>query len=135
LVDILIPNESETTTITGLPSESREEIEAAAAVLMAAGVGSVILTLGEEGAFLAQEGTTRHIPGLIVERVVDTTAAGDAFVGGLAMAIGEGKSITEAVLWGNAAGALAVTRAGAQPSLPIRNEVETLLGQATAKGR
>ena len=135
LVDILIPNESETTTITGLPTGSQEEIESAAADLLAAGVSSVILTLGEKGAFIAQEGTTRHIPALIVEQVVDTTAAGDAFVGGLATAIGEGKSITEAVSWGNATGALAVTRAGAQPSLPIRKEVEKLLDQATSAGR
>ncbi len=135
LVDILVPNESETATITGLPSGSLEEIESAAADLMAAGVGSVILTLGEKGAFLAQEGKTRHMPAFIVERVVDTTAAGDAFVGGLATAIGEGKSILEAVSWGNAAGSLAVTRAGAQPSLPIRDEVKMLLGQTTAEGQ
>ena len=129
LVDILIANESETATITGLSIESQEEMGTAAAELMAAGVGSVILTLGEKGAFLAQKGAARHFPPFAVDQVVDTTAAGDAFVGGLASAIGEGKSIMEAVTWGNAAGALAVTRAGAQPSLPIREEVERLLAR------
>jgi ribokinase len=129
LVDILIPNESETATITALSIESQEEMGAAAAELMAAGVGSVILTLGERGAFLAQKGATRHFPPFVVDQVVDTTAAGDAFVGGLASAIGEGKPIMEAVSWGNAAGALAVTRTGAQLSLPIREEVERLLAR------
>ena len=59
--------------------------------------------------------------------VVDTTAAGDAFVGGFAVALAEGRAFREALAWGNAAGALAVTRAGAQPSLPVRGEVERLL--------
>jgi len=129
LVDILIPNESETTTITGLPSESREEIEVAAADLMAAGVGSVILTLGEKGAFLAQEGTTRHIPALIVEQVVDTTAAGDAFAGAMAVRWAEGASLVAAARFGCAAGAIAATRAGAQPSIPRRHELEQLCNE------
>ncbi len=133
LVDILIPNESETAFLSGMPTSSQMEIEAAAAKLRALGVGTVILTLGERGALLAHEHGMRHFPAFAVDRVVDTTAAGDAFVAGLATAIAEGKDISDAVPWANAAGALTVTRAGAQPSLPSRQEVEALLAQATAE--
>jgi ribokinase len=120
LIDILVPNESETSILTGLPADSLKDLEASAGKLRSLGAGTVLLTLGQQGA-------------LLVERVVDTTAAGDAFVGGLATAIAEGKWVSEAVPWGNAAGALAVTRSGAQPSLPNRREVEQLIGQATAE--
>lgn len=132
LVDILIPNESETAHLSGLPTGNHEEIRAAATKLHDLGVGTIILTLGERGALLAQEKGMRHFPAFAVDRVVDTTAAGDAFVGGLATAIAEGKAIPDAIPWANAAGALTVTRAGAQPSLPTRQEVEALLAQATA---
>ena len=134
-VDILIPNESETTLLTGLPTSNLAEMEEAAAALQTAGVDTVILTLGGQGALLSQAGQMRHFPSFAVERIVDTTAAGDAFVGGLATAIAEGKSVTEAIPWGNAAGAIAVTRSGAQPSLPDRAEVEALLNQATTEQR
>ncbi len=130
LVDILIPNESETETLTGLPVGSREEIEAAAAYLRQTGVGTVILTLGERGALLTQADETIHLPALTVDRVVDSTAAGDAFVGGFATAIAEGASMLEAITMGNATGALAVTKAGAQPSLPTREAVLQKLEQA-----
>ncbi|MFQ5421230.1 MAG: ribokinase [Anaerolineae bacterium] len=123
LVDILIPNESETAALTGLPTGNQEQIEAAAAHLRQSGVGTVILTLGERGALLARPDETVLIPAFPVNRVVDTTAAGDAFVGGVATVIAEGKSLHEAIVTGNAAGALAVTKAGAQPSLPMRAEV------------
>jgi ribokinase len=91
------------------------------------GIGSVILTLGEQGALLMEGDDARHFPAMPVETVVDTTAAGDAFVGGLATALAQGKSMAEAVTWGNAAGSLAVTRAGAQPSLPTFLELQGVL--------
>ncbi|UCG25608.1 MAG: ribokinase [Chloroflexota bacterium] len=131
LVDILVPNETETAQLSGMPTGSPAELEVAAARLHDLGVGEVILTLGRRGALLARQGTSRHYPAFEVERVVDTTAAGDAFMGGLATAIAEGKDLSEALPWANAAGGLAVTRAGAQPSLPTRQEVEALLAQAT----
>lgn len=135
LVDILVPNESETALLTNMPVSSQSQMGAAAAELLASGVGAVILTLGERGALLAQGGKTALYPAFVVDRVVDTTAAGDAFAGGLAVALAEGLPVADAVLWGNAAGALTVTRAGAQPSLPTRLEVETLLRQATTEQR
>jgi ribokinase len=103
--------------------------------LRAIGVNTVILTAGKQGVFLAEAGSNRHFPAFSLDQVVDTTAAGDAFVGGLATAIAEGQPLSEAILWGNAAGMLTVTRAGAQPSLPSRAEVEALLVEATAEQR
>jgi ribokinase len=123
-VDVLIPNESETTILTELPVGS--PVEAQAAALLKLGVGAAILTLGERGALLAQPDGVEHVPAFQVTPV-DTTAAGDAFVGGFAAALAEGRSPIEAVRWGCAAGALATTKLGAQPSLPTRQEVEELL--------
>ncbi len=131
LVDILIPNESETATLAGLPVGSPAEIEAAAAKLRQSGVGTVILTLGERGALLAREEETVQFAPFIPVQVVDTTAAGDAFIGGFAAALAEGKSVTEAIPWGNAAGSLAVARRGAQTSLPARAEVGKVLAGAS----
>jgi ribokinase len=124
LVDVLVPNESETSLLTGLPAGDMAQAEAAAAALRRLGVGAVILTLGERGALLAHEGGMEAVPPFPVTPL-DTTAAGDAFVGALAVALAEGRPLVEAVRWGNAAGALATTRLGAQPSLPNRREVES----------
>ena len=132
LVDVLIPNESETALLTGLPVGDPAEAEAAAAALRELGVGTVILTLGERGALLAREDGAEYFPAFEVTPV-DTTAAGDAFVGGFAVALAEGRSLAEAVQWGNGAGALATTRLGAQPSLPTRQELERLLTTGTVK--
>jgi len=139
LIDILIPNESEASllmsALDGSPTMSPKELLPSAAKLRSFGVEAVILTAGEQGAFLVEAGGTRRFPAFSVKQVVDTTAAGDAFVAGLATAIAEGKQLAEAVLWGNAAGMLTVTRAGAQPSLPSRTEIAALLGKATAEQR
>ncbi len=126
LVDVLIPNESETALLTGLPVGNQAEARTAAAALQDSGVGTVILTLGERGAMLATEGKTELFPAFDVTPV-DTTAAGDAFVGGFAVALAEGRTLPEAVRWGNGAGGLAATKLGAQPSLPARRDLERLL--------
>lgn len=120
-VDVLIPNQPEAALLTGVTSAS-----AAARRLLASGVRSVIVTLGEDGVLIAEGETETHLTAHRVT-VVDTTAAGDAFVGAFAVALAEGRSTHEAAMWGNAAGALAVTRAGAQPSLPTRAAVERLV--------
>jgi ribokinase len=139
LIDFLIPNESEASALVsalnGSPATAPEEMLTFADRLRSFGVDTVILTAGEQGAFLAGAGGTRRFPAFSLEQVVDTTAAGDAFVAALATAIAEGKSLSEAVLWGNAAGMLAATRAGAQPSLPYRADIDALLVQATAEQR
>ncbi len=132
MVNVLIPNEIETALLTGLPVGDQAQTEAAATALLDLGVGTVILTLGERGAMLAQERRTELFPAFAVTPV-DTTAAGDAFVGGFAVALAEGRTLAEAVRWGNAAGALATTKLGAQPSMPTRQELETLLTTGTIR--
>ncbi|MBN1219890.1 MAG: ribokinase [Anaerolineae bacterium] len=127
-VNILIPNETETSLLTGLSVEDRPQAEVAAAALREVGVETVILTLGARGALLAQASESILIPAFKITPV-DTTAAGDAFVAGFGTALAEGKSLPEAIRWGNAVGALAATRLGAQPSLPARLEVEQLLAE------
>ena len=132
LVDVLIPNESETALLAGRSVSSRAEAETAAEALREMGVSTVILTLGERGALLAYEDGVELLPAFEV-RPVDTTAAGDAFVAGFAVALAEGRPVPEAVRWGNAAGALATTTLGAQPSLPTRRALEGMLTHGTTK--
>ncbi len=126
LVDFIIPNESETALLTGLSVETEEEAIAATHALRKQGVDRIILTLGARGALLAQPENAQRIPAFPIQPV-DTTAAGDAFVGGFAVALAEKRPLPEAVRWGNAAGGLAATRLGAQPSLPTRQEVLDML--------
>ena len=132
LVDVLIPNESETAYLAGMVVGDQVQAEAAAHSLRDMGVTTVVLTLGERGAMLAWEGGTQLFPAFGVTPV-DTTAAGDAFVAGFAVALAEGRSLAEAVRWGNAAGALAATKMGAQPSLPTRTALEKMLVDGTTK--
>ena len=127
-VDILIPNESEATRLTGISVLDEASAQEAASHLHQSGIETVIITLGERGAYLSTQRQEVLIPAFHVNPV-DTTAAGDAFVGGLAVGLAEGKQLIDAVLWGNACGALATTKLGAMPSLPDRQAVEALLAQ------
>ena len=120
-VNIITPNWAELVTLTG-----EKEVEKAARRLLDLGVGQVICKAGAEGAYLITIKSFRHFPAFPVNPV-DTTAAGDAFNGALAVALAEGRPIEEAIVWANAAGALATTRKGAQPSLPYRRELEDFL--------
>jgi len=101
---------------------------AVAALLELGAARAAILTLGDQGLWLAEAGHQQHLPAFAV-RAVDTTAAGDAFLGGFAAALARGQDSVAACRYGAAAGALAVTRPGAQPSLPTRDEVEDFLAQ------
>jgi ribokinase len=124
-VDYLVPNQTELALLTGLDS-----MRDAARRLQDWGVRGIVLTLGEEGALVVEGNRETRIPPYPVT-VVDTTAAGDAFVGAFAVALIHGRSTLDAGRWGNAAGALAVTRAGAQPSLPARAELEEFLSRSS----
>ncbi len=127
LVDVLVPNESETSLLTNLPVDTPSQAESAAQSLFDKGVGSVILTLGSRGALVldGNSSATQLSPHQV--DVVDTTAAGDAFVAGLSVGLGEGMSLAEAAKLGNAAGALAITKLGAQPAMPLRVDTENLI--------
>jgi ribokinase len=126
-VDVLVPNEPETAQLTGMPINTSAETRLAAQELLNLGVSHVVLTLSSRGALILH-GATRQfseVPPYPVT-VVDTTAAGDAFVAGLAVGFGEGKPLVEAAQFANAVGALAVTKQGAQPGMPLREEVNQL---------
>jgi ribokinase len=103
--------------------------EKAARALLERGAQHVIVTLGANGVLIISKVITKHIPPFKVD-VVDTTAAGDAFIAGFASALLENKALEEAVRYGSACGALAVTKFGAQPSLPTKEEVQRLLDQS-----
>mgnify|MGYP000261652561 FL=1 len=126
LVDIIIPNEIETETLTGLPTKTENDILVAGRNLLSKGVETVILTLGDRGSLLLNEDGEKLIPAFDVS-VVDTTAAGDSFCGVLAASLANGISINLSVEIANAAGALAVTKLGAEPSLPQRDAIDDLL--------
>lgn len=127
LADILTPNESEAATLTGIPVHDEQSAAAAAHALLARGARTVILKLGARGALVA-DATGARLWQAFTVIPVDTVAAGDAFNGGLAVALSEGRSFEEAIRWGLAAGALSVTKPGAQPSMPDRQELLAWLG-------
>jgi ribokinase len=122
-IDYLIPNESEASALSGLPVDSLATAEVAASQLIAMGAAKVIITLGAQGSLFANGKGFEHFPAPKV-KAVDTTAAGDTFVGGFAAALANGKSEAEAIRYGQIAAALSVTRAGAQPSIPTRSDVQ-----------
>jgi len=124
-VDVLTPNESELAILTG-----EDDIDRGIKILRDRGVKNVVVTLGAKGARLVNETTDLYIPSYKVVPV-DSTAAGDAFNGALAVALAEGKSLVEAAQYGMAAGALATTKSGAQPSLPTREAVERMMADPT----
>jgi ribokinase len=130
-IDYLIPNESEAAALTGLPVDSTASADAAASALLAAGVSKVIVTLGEQGALFASKSRSEHFPAPKVQPI-DTTAAGDTFVGGFAAALADGKSESDAIRFGQVAAALSVTRSGAQPSIPTFAEVQACAAQGQA---
>jgi ribokinase len=125
-VTILTPNESEVELLTGVVVKSDASCARAAEILRRKGVETVIITLGANGAFVASPESQQRVAGFKA-KAIDTTAAGDVFNGALAVALAEGSPLIAAVRFANAAGALSVTRIGAQPSAPTRPEIENLL--------
>jgi ribokinase len=127
LAHILTPNETEAESLAGRPVTDLEAAEQVARSLLAGGGQRLIVKLGGQGALVCTSAGCRHWPALPVP-VLDTTAAGDAFCGALAAELAAGASFDKAMKLAMAAGALAVTKLGAQPSLPTRMEVEERLG-------
>jgi len=125
-ISILTPNESEAELLTGINVETEKDAAAVADALMAKGIETVIITMGPKGAFVATADSKELVSGFSV-KAVDATAAGDVFNGTLAVAIAEGKPLKKAVSFANAAAALSVTKLGAQPSAPTREEIDKFL--------
>ncbi len=126
LVDVLTPNEVEAGLLTGVNVKDERDAVAAARKLLDSGVQHVIVTLGEKGSVWVTSGQEQFFPPFRVTPV-DSTAAGDAFNGALACALAEGRTMEQAIRFANAAGALTVTRRGAQDALPTREEIEKLI--------
>mgnify|MGYP002395005339 CR=1 FL=1 len=120
-IDYLTPNRNELLQIAG-----KDNIEDAIKAIRECGLKNLIITLGANGARVISDDLDQHLPSHEVT-TIDTTAAGDAFNGALAVALAEGKPLIEAVRYGMAAGAMASTKRGAQPSLPFRDSVESFL--------
>ncbi|QHM73109.1 ribokinase [Mixta intestinalis] len=128
LVDMITPNETEAEMLTGIAVKSDEDAARAAAVLHEKGIGQVLITLGSRGVWLSENGNGSRIPGFRVQ-AVDTIAAGDTFNGALITALLEQQPMPDAVRFAHAAAAIAVTRPGAQPSVPWREEIDRFLQQ------
>ena len=137
LSDLCVPNETETELLTGMSVRDLPDAgtvgppyptEIAARKLLDRGVGTVVLTLGDRGVLLVEQNRVEHIPPIKVN-AIDPTGAGDAFIGSLAVFIGEGLGLREAVQRANAIAALSVTRIGTQVSFPDRIQAEAFWNQ------
>ncbi len=125
-INILVLNEVEAGFLADMPVENEADAEKAAEKLVAKGVEKVIITLGSQGAFVLTKNEKVSVPSFKVN-AVDTTAAGDTFCGAFAVALVEGKSLKESLQFASAAAAISVTRIGAQPSAPKREEIDLFL--------
>jgi len=128
LIDIITPNETEAEILTGIAVKSDEDAARAAQALHEKGIHTILITLGRRGVWLSEQGTGVRIPGFSVQ-AIDTIAAGDTFNGAFITARLEGVAMHDAVRFAHAAAAIAVTRPGAQPSVPWRAEIDTFLQQ------
>ena len=122
-VTLATPNEIEAEALSGISIDDLESAARAAQIIKAKGVNNVIITLGEQGAFVDSEDFTGMVPGFKVD-TLDTTGAGDVFNGALAVALAEEMPPVDAVSFANKAAAISVTRMGAQASAPFRNEIK-----------
>ncbi|GIK39676.1 MAG: ribokinase [Chloroflexota bacterium] len=131
LVDIITPNEVEAGQLVGVSIKNPNDAAGAARMLLSLGVKTVMVKMGALGVLYAQAESEPILAPAFEVQAVDTVAAGDAFNGGLAAALVEGKALPEAVRWGAAAGALSATKMGAQPSMPTRAEFDAFLTAQT----
>jgi len=130
LCDFVTPNESEAEALTGISVTSVADAEKAADALLARGVGAVVITLGGNGALYRDRERSVHVPVISAGPVVETTGAGDAFNGGFAVALSEGRDVVDAVRFGCATAGISVTRPGTAPAMPTRAEIEALLARS-----
>jgi ribokinase len=128
LVDLITPNEVEASQLVGFTVDGVTTARQAASFLHQLGVANVVITLGSQGALYSNATESFWLKPIPVS-VVDTVAAGDAFNGALAAGLASGKSLSEALHWGSVGGALAVTKNGAQSSLPTKDSFHQMLNQ------
>jgi ribokinase len=125
LIDVITPNQTEAESLTGVEVSGPEGAKLAAEVLLERGAGVVVVKMGKDGVYYASKNEQGYVTAFEVE-VRDTVAAGDAFGAALTVALSEGMGLADAVRFGAAAGALAVTKSGAQEAMPHRKEVDSL---------
>jgi ribokinase len=130
LVDFLILNAGEGQSLSKMKMKRERDLRKIAQKLLMMGAKNVVITLGANGLFFRSRDEEIRMKAFRV-KVVDSTAAGDAFMGGFACGLAEGKTIQEVLEFASAAGSLATTKLGAQPSLPFRKELETFLSRMT----
>jgi len=126
-VDYITPNETETAILTGVSVTDIASAEKAADAFLARGVRNAIITLGAQGVFVKNATIKAHVPAINAGKVLETTGAGDAFNGGFAVALAEGMDIVAAARFGCATAGISVTRAGTDPSMPTRSEIDSFL--------
>ena len=124
-VSVITPNKIEAEMLTGIKINNNSGLEKAANILLSHGIEIAIITLGKKGAYYIDKGNSELISGFKVKSI-DSTAAGDIFNGALAVALGENMALKKSLVFANAAAALSVTKLGAQPSAPIREEIENI---------
>lgn len=125
-IDIVTPNETEAQVLTGVEVKTQADAERAAQVFFEKGVKNVVITMGALGAFASDGVKSELLPRLKVN-AIDSTGAGDAFNGGFLMALSEGKDLFTALRYGNATGALSVTKLGTAPAMPTRAEIDAMV--------
>ena len=128
IIDYFTPNETEASFYANQPVETSEDAKQAANKFLQMGIKNVIITIGEKGAYFANNKESIVVPvANLTSPVVDTTGAGDAFNAGLAVAIAEGKNIKETLVFANATAGLSTTKIGTANSMPDRDEIEKFL--------
>lgn len=123
---LITPNEHEAEELSGIKVDSLESAKEAANYFKQKGVKNVLITLGKHGVFISADGIEEIVPAYHA-KAIDTTGAGDAFNGGMLAALAEGKSLLEAVKFGNVVGALSVQKLGTTPSMPTREEIDEFI--------
>jgi ribokinase len=132
LSDYVVPNETEAEALTGIAVSDLDGARRAGDALLAKGAGAALITLGERGALFHARDRSVHVPSFAAGKVVETTGAGDAFVGGFAAALAGGADPLEAARFGSAGAGISVTRPGTAPAMPRRAEIERLLREQSS---
>ncbi|NTF33570.1 ribokinase [Rhizobium skierniewicense] len=127
LCDFIVPNETEAAALVGHPLDTLEDARRAGDVLLSRGVGVALITLGARGVLFHARDQSVHVPSVNCGPTIDTTGAGDAFVGGFAAALARGSSPLDAVRFGCAMAGIAVTRRGTAPAMPSLDEIKAVL--------